>query len=267
MSYQMRTLSANRKTNSPPILTSHAQDSNETPLPALARERRGGQHASDEAEYDRLRGLARTEQNRRHDLIAQSRQAYADGDGARAHELSQEAKRHEANADAYNKQASEYIFRVNNVNQEEDTIDLHGLFVEEAEEILATRIQAAKRQHARGLHVIVGKGIHSENHVQKIKPAVEKFCRDNNLVYSIEKNAGRIYIDLQAEGVGEVDPGQHAWAYGGQQQHHQQHGGYQPHPPPQQHHQSGGGGGQQEDASAGLFKLLFGFLKKLLCSS
>ncbi|KAJ6257950.1 hypothetical protein Dda_7740 [Drechslerella dactyloides] len=246
MSYQMRTLSAN----------------------PLAKERRGGQHAADEAEYDRLRGLARSEQNRRHDLIGESRAAYQNGDKARAHELSQEAKRHEANADAYNKQASEYIFRVNNANQEEDTIDLHGLFVEEAEEILATRIQAAKRQHARGLHVIVGKGIHSESHVQKIKPAVEKFCRDNNLVYSMEKNAGRIYIDLQAEGVGEVDPGQHSWAYGGQQQQQQQQGGYQQqHQPQYQPHQGGGGGGGggQQGESGGLLDLLFGCLKKVLC--
>ncbi|KAK6329714.1 hypothetical protein TWF696_003581 [Orbilia brochopaga] len=247
MSYQMGTLSAN----------------------PLARERRGGQHAADEAEYDRLRGLARSEQNRRHELIGESQQAYQNGDKARAHELSQEAKRHEANADAYNKQASEYIFRVNNANVEEDTIDLHGLFVEEAEEILATRIQAAKRQHARGLHVIVGKGIHSEDRVQKIKPAVEKFCRDNNLVYSMEKNAGRIYIDLQAEGVGEVDPSQHSWAYGGQQ-----HGGYQQHQQPQYHsqpqhqqphHQGGGGGGGQQEESGGLLGLLFGCLRKVLC--
>ncbi|KAF3160099.1 hypothetical protein TWF225_007950 [Orbilia oligospora] len=243
MSNQMRTLSAN----------------------PLARERRGGQHAADEAEYDRLRGLARNEQNRRHELIGQSREAYQNGDGALAKELSNQAKRHEATADNYNKQAAEYIFRVNNANQEEDTIDLHGLFVEEAEEILATRIEAARRQHAKGLHVIVGKGIHSENHVQKIKPAVEKFCRDNNLVYSVERNAGRIYIDLQAEGVGEVDPSQHGWAYGGQQQ---QHGGYQQHEQPhyQQHH--GGQQQQQEqqqDSAGGLLGLLFGVIKKIFC--
>ncbi|KAK6507275.1 hypothetical protein TWF481_005723 [Arthrobotrys musiformis] len=243
MSYQMRTLSAN----------------------PLAREHRGGQHAADEAEYDRLRGLARSEQNRRHELIGQSREAYQNGDGALAKELSNQAKHHEANADNYNKQASEYIFRVNNANVEEDTIDLHGLFVEEAEEILATRIQAARRQHAKGLHVIVGKGIHSENHVQKIKPAVEKFCRDNNLVYSIEKNAGRIYIDLQAEGVGEVDPSQHGWAYGGQQQHNS--GGYQQHQQPnyQQQEPHQGGGGQQQDSGAGLLELVFGIIKKLFC--
>ncbi|KAK6339582.1 hypothetical protein TWF718_008978 [Orbilia javanica] len=234
MSYQMRTLSAN----------------------PLARERRGGQHAADEAEYDRLRGLARSEQNRRHELIGQSREAYQNGDGALAKELSNEAKRHEANADNYNKQAADYIFRVNNANQEEDTIDLHGLFVEEAEEILATRIEAARRQHAKGLHVIVGKGIHSENHVQKIKPAVERFCQDNNLVYSIEKNAGRIYIDLQAEGVGEVDPGQHNWAYNKPYQQHDQ----PQYTQNQQHQQE-----QQQDSAAGLLELVFGIIKKIFC--
>lgn len=120
---------------------------------------RGGQHgsqnANDEAELDRLRGLARTEKNRQHDLARQSQEAYQRGDGAEASQLSQEAKRHEAQADAYNKQASEFIFRANNSQQAGDVIDLHGLYVQEAVQILTMRINAARSSGQKGLHVYV----------------------------------------------------------------------------------------------------------------
>jgi hypothetical protein len=43
---------------------------------------------------------------------------------------------------------------------------------------------------------IVGKGNHSFNHVQRIKPCVEKVCRDLGLQYATEENTGRVYIDL-----------------------------------------------------------------------
>jgi hypothetical protein len=137
----------------------------------------------------------------------------------------------------YNKQASEYIFRENNANGRvaADTIDLHGQFVEEAEEILEERIKYAKSHGQSHLHVyvctppypfpgamhvfatnllprdkrkekkatntkipssIVGKGNHSAGHVQKIKPRVEQVCQELGLKYATEDNAGRIYVNL-----------------------------------------------------------------------
>ena len=55
----------------------------------------------------------------------------------------------------YNRQASELIFRENNAEGRVagDTIDLHGQFVGEAEEILEQRIRAAQRQGQTHLHV------------------------------------------------------------------------------------------------------------------
>lgn len=57
--------------------------------------------------------------------------------------------------DQYNKQASEYIFRENNApgRVADDTIDLHGQFVEEAEEILEQRIRHAQANNQTHLHV------------------------------------------------------------------------------------------------------------------
>lgn len=77
-----------------------------------------------EKEYDRLRALAR-----------QSHDA---------------ATRHQ-----YNKQASEFIFRENNApgRVNEDELDLHGQFVEEAEDILEARINYARSTGQSHLHV------------------------------------------------------------------------------------------------------------------
>ena len=57
--------------------------------------------------------------------------------------------------DQYNKQASEFIFRENNApgRVADNTIDLHGQFVEEAEQILEQRIRYAQQQGQTHLHV------------------------------------------------------------------------------------------------------------------
>ncbi|PYH64165.1 Smr domain-containing protein [Aspergillus vadensis CBS 113365] len=151
-----------------------------------------------EAEYDRLRNLARQEASKRNSCFQRSQEAYSSGDGAKAKELSEQGKAHGRKMEEYNKQASEFIFRENNANGRvsADTIDLHGQFVEEAEEILEERIKYAKAHGQDHLHVIVGKGNHSANHIQKIKPRVEQVCQELGLQYATEENAGRIYVNL-----------------------------------------------------------------------
>ena len=179
--------------------------------------------------------------------------------------------------DDYNRQASEYIFRANNSTGrvETDCIDLHGLYVQEAEDMLEKRIRADQAAGQTHLHAIVGQGHHSAGHVQKIKPKVEELCRELGLKYRTEENAGRIYINLQGgEPLGPSDQpayghhqggnqypqhggGQHGH-YGGQQQQHHggqpQHGG-QHHQ--QQHNQ------QQDNMEEVVKKNLPWILKKL----
>ena len=152
-----------------------------------------------EQEYDRLRDLARKETDQYHHFAAESQRAYQSGDGAGAHNLSEQGKKHAAKADEYNKQASEFIFRENNAVGKVggDTIDLHGQYVEEAEEILEQRIRYAQSHGETHLHVIVGKGNHSTDHIQKIKPRVEQICQELGLQYNTEENEGRMYINLQ----------------------------------------------------------------------
>ncbi|KAK8111539.1 uncharacterized protein PG998_007996 [Apiospora kogelbergensis] len=220
-----------------------------------------------EKEYDRLRDLAREEAQKRGQCFDRAHQAYERGDGAEAKQLSNEGKRHAAQMESYNKQASEYIFRENNATGRvaDDTIDLHGQFTH--------------------LHVIVGQGHHSAGHVQKIKPRVEQVCRELGLHYATEDNAGRIYVDLQGGEVGGMPPppqkpsGGHAGSggqshqqpqphHGGQQQ--PQHGGQQ-RPQEQRPHQGGGGSHQQQqkpddDAMDKLFGNVCRNLNKFCCS-
>lgn len=65
----------------------------------------------------------------------------------------------------------------NNLDSPPGTIDLHGLYVREAIERTEKAIADAQRKGDREMRVIVGKGIHSQGHVAKIKPAVEDLMR------------------------------------------------------------------------------------------
>lgn len=172
----------------------------------------------------------------------------------------------------YNKQASDFIFRENNAEGRvpADTIDLHGQFVEEAEDILEQRIRYAQSHGENHLHVIVGKGNHSANHVQKIKPRVEQVCRELGLQYHTEPNEGRIYVNLTG---GPVDM-QSANNWGGHQQSYpggqaQQSHGYQPQHQqqqqyPHQQQQQHGGQGQQDQVEKVVKKFLPRIINKLL---
>jgi Smr domain len=172
--------------------------------------------------------------------------------------------------DRYNRQASEFIFRENNAEGRvpSDTIDLHGQFVEEAEDILEERIRHAQSTGQTHLHVIVGRGNHSPQHIQKIKPRVEKVCQELGLQYSTEANEGRMYINLTGgpanappptHGGGQQYPGAQPGYPGGQQQqygggHHQQH---------QQDHGQQHGQGQNDEVEKLVKKFLPRILRKL----
>ncbi|KFH41249.1 Smr domain-containing protein C11H11.03c-like protein [Hapsidospora chrysogenum ATCC 11550] len=239
---------------------------------AIPMSRLGGRalHSGDddetEREYDRLRDLARAEAEKRNSCFERSKRAYADGDGAAAKDLSNQGKAHDRKMDEYNEQAAEFIFRANNApgRVEPDCIDLHGLYVEEAERILEKRIRADQAAGQTHLRAIVGKGNHSTGHVQKIRPKVEELCRELGLRYREEENAGRILINLQ--GGEPLGPGDHpsGGAHHGAQQAgypgahhggHQQHGGH--------HHQQQQQQQQQDEVAEAVGRILPRVLRKL----
>ncbi|KAK8844075.1 hypothetical protein IAR55_006869 [Kwoniella newhampshirensis] len=147
--------------------------------------------------YTDLRNQARREGDEAHRCFAESQRAYQSGDGARAHELSVEGKSHQAKQDQLDDQASAWIFEANNEDSPADTIDLHGLYVKEAIERTEAAISQGQRRGQGTLNVIVGKGIHSQGHVAKIKPAVEDLMRKYNLTAHVDpENAGVLIVDL-----------------------------------------------------------------------
>ncbi|KAI1133043.1 DUF1771-domain-containing protein [Nemania abortiva] len=231
-----------------------------------------------EAQYRRLRQEAEREHEKKRECMRRSHEAYEQGDGAGAKQLSNEGKRHAAKADKLDQEASELIFTANNSNTSGDTIDLHGQYVDEAISILTTRIREDQRNGQSHLHVIVGKGNHSVGHIQKLKPAVEELCRELGLGYKTEENAGRVYVNLQGGDVTHMPPlptqpntqhaGYNGQQYGGhQQQHHPSH--QQQHYPAhqqQQQQQHYGGQNQEEQQYDEVEKLVTKLIKKYCCT-
>ncbi|KAH3686796.1 hypothetical protein WICPIJ_002218 [Wickerhamomyces pijperi] len=154
-------------------------------------------HVSD-PEYKKLRDLADQAYKKRQSLSAESQQAYKAGNGDKAKQLSEQAKKQLQVAEDYNFKAAEYVFLENNSDSDSTEIDLHGLYVKEAEYILKRRMIAGIQRHESVLNVIVGKGIHSQNGVAKIKPAVEELCQEGNFQCHIDpKNTGVLVVNLQ----------------------------------------------------------------------
>ncbi|OJA08019.1 hypothetical protein AZE42_08017 [Rhizopogon vesiculosus] len=70
-----------------------------------------------------------------------------------------------------NKEASAKIFQENNKRSTQNTVDLHGLYVAEAEFYFERTVEQADREQS--LRVIVGRGNHSDGNTPKIKPAIQ----------------------------------------------------------------------------------------------
>lgn len=154
-------------------------------------------HVSDK-EYVKFRNLAEEAYSKRQKLSALSQQAYQKGDKKSASELSRKAKEQLSIAEGYNEKAATYVFLENNKDSDDDDIDLHGLYIKEAEYILKQRIISGISKNQPKLDCIVGKGLHSKDGVAKLKPAVEELCRKANLKCWIdEKNAGVLHIGLK----------------------------------------------------------------------
>lgn len=92
----------------------------------------------------------------------------------------------------------EKLFYKNNKELPITMIDLHELYVEQAIDFLSQHIVYVFREGVYSLTVIVGKGLHSDNGVPKIKPAVEKFAEMNKIVfYTDANNEGRIVFNIR----------------------------------------------------------------------
>lgn len=133
---------------------------------------------------------------KRDESFRKSQIAYKQGDGLKAKQLSEQGKRCQKLCVEANKSAADEIFNYNNNRGPLTEIDLHGLYTNEAIEMLEHRIVKASNHGVERLDVIVGQGNHSENG-PKIKPSVKAFAADNNIRYTINnRNPGCISLYL-----------------------------------------------------------------------
>lgn len=81
-----------------------------------------------------------------------------------------------------------------------DTIDLHGLYVQESIAYTESFIERQRRLGgSRTLRVIVGKGLHSAHQAPRIKPAIEKMVTKYDLAVRLDPhNTGVLLLDLGA---------------------------------------------------------------------
>ncbi|KAI3404521.2 hypothetical protein KGF56_002713 [Candida oxycetoniae] len=223
-------------------------------------------------QYKQARAKADEYYKKQNALSQQSQAAYKKGDGQRAHELSEQSKQALNQAEYYSQQAAEYVFRENNADSAFDEIDLHGLYVKEAEWILQKRLRQAIATNQSHLKVIVGKGLHSSNGIAKLKPAVEQLCSESGLKHHIDpKNGGVLIIDLQNSSSSQVPSSwanssinqpQQAYHQGNQPYYHTNQPHYQQYQGVQQHQQQQQG--QSQDIKTG--NQLVDLLVKAICS-
>lgn len=156
-----------------------------------------------DANYMSLRNQARSEGDKMAQCFDQSHKAYAQGDGSRAKQLSNEGHEHKMNMERLNKQAADWIFMANNEDSPPGTIDLHGLYTSEALERTEQAVRQMQGQGRSEMRIIVGKGLHSKDHRQHIAPAVEKMMQDYRLEAHLDpRNAGVLVVNLHGSGQG-----------------------------------------------------------------
>ena len=118
---------------------------------------------------------------------------------ARAKELSEAGKQHQNKMKFLNEKASKAAFSHRNSSSDLGTIDLHGLYVAEAIATTEERIKLLRSKHPniKALVVVTGAGLHSENGVAKLKPAIEAMMTKHNVAVTPDRpNHGCLHVDL-----------------------------------------------------------------------
>ncbi|OAX33897.1 hypothetical protein K503DRAFT_484112 [Rhizopogon vinicolor AM-OR11-026] len=147
--------------------------------------------------YTGLRERANQEGDEVDRCFQQSDEACERGESVRGQELREEGEEHEYARDALNAEASAWIFRENNLNSKPGEVNLHGLYVKEAISYSDKAIKEARQRGDSQIRLIVGKGLHSDGRISRIKPAMEKKMRQCSLLAEVDpRNAGVLIVQL-----------------------------------------------------------------------
>jgi len=150
--------------------------------------------------YTTLRARAKEEGDQMARCFQESHEAYDRRNGALAKQLSEKGKAHKRNMERLNGEASEWIFKENNLDSTLGAVDLHGLYVKEAISFTDRAIQQARRAGDSQIRLIVGKGLHSPQQVAKIKPAMEELIQKHHLLAEVDpNNSGVLIVHLETQ--------------------------------------------------------------------
>mmetsp|Transcript_15808 Transcript_15808/g.18450 ORF Transcript_15808/g.18450 Transcript_15808/m.18450 type:complete len:334 (+) Transcript_15808:80-1081(+) len=113
-------------------------------------------------------------------------------------ELYKQAHAKKDEAHAANKEAAKAIFRSKNSGYGNDQMDLHGLYVKEAMDLVKDRLDLVDKDLRSGglpsLTIITGAGHHSDNNKAKIKPQVIDLLRERG--YPFVEEEGQLIISF-----------------------------------------------------------------------
>lgn len=149
------------------------------------------------SDYAGLRSEAIQNATARNRLLQEATAAFMRGDKATARELSREGRYYDQLMRQQHREAAQLLFASRNRGMH-DTIDLHGLHVQEALAFLEVYLHRATQEYSR-CFVITGTGHHSSHkHIQKDKqarlaPAVQQYLKDNSYLFrdASAKHGGR----------------------------------------------------------------------------
>ncbi|UJR24544.1 hypothetical protein I4U23_005919 [Adineta vaga] len=129
-------------------------------------------------------------------ISKQSQDEYQYGCRAKAKDLSNKKISLYEQLNRKNEQAANIIFGYYNNNRAKNSIDLHGLYVDEALKYLQEKLDRCRLENISELTVITGMGNHSTNGIAILRPKIEEFVRKNALQTTFY--SGHVIIDLSS---------------------------------------------------------------------
>ncbi|GJE90145.1 DUF1771 and SMR domain-containing protein [Phanerochaete sordida] len=146
-----------------------------------------------------LRARAEAEHFAREEAMQERRKAEQDGNIPLSKQLWNKAQEHKAEMQRLNAEAAKWIFDTNNRDRTSGEVDVHGLHVQEAIKHTKLAVEEAKARGQSELRIIVGKGLHSEDHKAKLKPAIRRFLKVQQPACAVRldpNNSGVIIVRL-----------------------------------------------------------------------
>lgn len=155
-------------------------------------------------EGNKLRSEAQFYAEERNKFLSESKKEYENGNKSKAKELSNQGKEAGLKIEELNKQACQVILNYRNNGHDENYLDLHGLYLEEALNAFKERLNLLQMKNLTNeiiFEVIPGAGNHSKNKAV-IKPKVIEELQIRKLRFE-EKNAGSLLVYIPPKSGGE----------------------------------------------------------------